>query len=97
MARRNRHRIAVEGDQPALWPQLRQHRTAVPAAAEGSVHVNTRRLDGQRLDCLFQQHRDMRSRAHSGRFSQPAGRSSAPRAKIASCCFCQPASDQSSK
>ncbi len=94
----DRGRIAIEGDEAPLRPQTLKHRKAVAAATKGAVHIDAIGLDLECSDGLLQQNGDVGiGYIHSARFSKPGGSPVFISASIASCCWRQPASDQSSK
>ena len=97
-AGRHGARVAVKRTEPALAGQARQNGTAVAAPAEGAIDINAGRVGHQRFDRFGQEHRDMEARGtHSDKDSRPGGSNWSPSAKMASCCFCHPASDHNSK
>ncbi len=95
----NRSRIPIQRDQPSLRAQPLKDRPAVPTPTKRAIHIDTSGADRQAVHRFGQQNRYVKPirRGHSVSPSMPAGSKSSPRAKISSCCFCQPASDHSSK
>ena len=90
--------IAVESDETPLRPQTLKHGKAVATTAKSAVHIDAIGLDLECVDRLLQQDGDVGVRCiHSARFSKPGGKPVFISASMASCCWRQPASDQSSK
>lgn len=88
-------RVAIECEQPAGRPELRQDRAAVPATTKGAVDVAACRLEREPLQHFREQDRlmfdtDGRLRDHySDRESMPAGRPPVPTSVKAASCWSQ--------